>query len=111
MDIKEETVGSALVVSLDGRLDGVTAPDLQAQVVAAVERGDSKVLLDCDAMSYVSSAGLRALLICARRCQQAGGKLALARLRPECHSVLEMSGFLTVIDCHDTSEAALAALS
>ena len=68
-------------------------------------------MLDCDAMSYVSSAGLRALLICARKCQQNGGKLALARLKPECRSVLEMSGFLTVIDCHDTSEAALAALS
>lgn len=62
-------------------------------------------------MSYVSSAGLRVLLICARKCQQEGGKLAVARLQPECRSVLEMSGFLAIIECHETSETALAALS
>lgn len=111
MDINEQTVGSALVVSLNGRLDGVTAPDLEARVASVVERGDVKVVLDCSAMPYVSSAGLRALLVSARKCQQAGGKLAIAALKPECRSVLEMSGFLKVIDCHETSESALAALS
>ena len=111
MDINEQTVGSALVVSLDGRLDGVSAPDLETRVTSVVERGNVKIMLDCSAMQYVSSAGLRALLISARKCQQAGGKLAIAALQPECRSVLEMSGFQAIIDCHETSEAALAALS
>ena len=111
MEIAERTEGAAVVVSLNGRLDGVTGPDLEASIAAIVERGDVRVVLDCEGMEYVSSAGLRVLLIGARKCQQGGGKLALASLKPECRSVLEMSGFLSIIDCHESSEAALAAVA
>ena len=111
MDIVERTEGAAVVVSLNGRLDGVTAPDLEATITAIVERGDVRVALDCAEMGYVSSAGLRALLVSARKCQQGGGKLTVADLQPDCRSVMEMSGFLAIIECHDTSEAAIAALA
>ena len=66
------------------------------------------MVLDCVGMNYVSSSGLRALLQCARICAREGGKLVMARLQPGCRSVMEMSGFPSVIDCHDTTEAALA---
>ena len=111
MDIVERTEGAAVVVSLNGRLDGVTAPNLEATITAIVERGDVRVALDCAEMGYVSSAGLRALLVSARKCQQGGGKLTVAALQPDCRSVMEMSGFLAIIECHDTSEAAIAALA
>jgi anti-anti-sigma factor len=111
MEIGERTEGTAVVVSLDGRLDGITAPDLEARIAAIVERGDTRVVLECSQMSYVSSAGLRVLLVSARKCQQGGGKLALAALQSECRSVLEMSGFLSIIECHESSEAALAAVA
>ncbi len=111
MDIAEKTEGAAVVVSLNGRLDGVTAPDLEARITAIVERGDVRVALDCAEMGYVSSAGLRALLISARKCQQGGGKMTVAALQPDCRSVMEMSGFLAIIECHETSEAAIAALA
>lgn len=111
MDIAERTEGAAVVVSLNGRLDGATAPDLEATIVAIVERGDVRVALDCAEMGYVSSAGLRALLVSARKCQQGGGKLTVAALQPDCRSVMEMSGFLAIIECHDTNEAAIAALA
>ena len=111
MDIAERTEGAAVVVSLNGRLDGVTAPDLEARITAIVERGDVRVALDCAEMGYVSSAGLRALLISARKCQQGGGKMTVAALQPDCRSVMEMSGFLAIIECHETSEAAIAALA
>ena len=111
MEIEERTEGSAVVVSLNGRLDGVSGPDLEAKIDAVVERGDVRMVLECDQMDYVSSAGLRVLLIGARKCQQGGGKLAIAALKPECRSVMEMSGFLSIIECHETSEAALAAVA
>ncbi|MDD9993717.1 MAG: STAS domain-containing protein [Rhodospirillales bacterium] len=111
MDIAERTEGAAVVVSLNGRLDGVTAPNLEATIAGIVERGDVRVALDCAEMGYVSSAGLRVLLVSARKCQQGGGKLTVAALQPDCRSVMEMSGFLAIIECHDTSEAAIAALA
>ena len=109
MEIEEQVAGSAVVVSLNGRLDGRSVPGLEARIMTIVARGRTRVVLDCSSMRYVSSAGLRAFVVCARSCRKAGGKLMLAAVQDDCRSVLEMSGFLSVIDCHDTIEAALAA--
>ena len=87
------------------------APDLEKRISNIVERGDVRMLLDCARMSYISSAGLRAVLSSARKCQQAGGKLTLCALQPACKTVFEISGFLTILDYHETRDAALAAES
>ena len=108
VEIAERKAGSTVIVSLDGRLDGHGAPDLEATVLAIVERGDVRVVLDCSSLRYISSFGLRALLVCARNCRKQGGKLAIAALQPDCQSVVEMSGLLSMIEWHDTTEAAFA---
>ena len=110
MEIEERAAGSAVVVSLKGRLDGVSAPQLEARVFAIVKRGDIRVVLDCARMRYVSSAGLRGFLVCAKTCQHSRGRLIIADLQQECRTVLEMSGFLSFIEYFETSDAALAAL-
>ena len=111
MEIEEEKSGSLSIVSLIGRLDGLVAPNLEQRLSSVIERGDTHLVLDCDRMSYISSAGLRAVLGGARKCQQSGGKLALCALQPACKSVMEISGFLTIIDSYDTRDAAVAAES
>ncbi len=111
MNIGEEKSDSVIVLTIEGRADGLTAPELENRISEIVDRGDTNVLLDCDKMTYVSSAGLRIFLTGARKCQQNGGKLMICALQPDCKSVIETSGFHTVIDCHDTREAALAAVS
>ena len=111
MTIEEMKNGSAVVLFPVGRLNGVGARILEAKVSEIVGRGEVVLVLNCVGMSYVNSTGLRALLLCAKICRQEGGKLAIAGLLPECRSVLNMSGFLSVIDYHETSEAALAALA
>ncbi len=109
MNIGEEKAGSVVVVSIEGNVDGLTAPELEKRVSEIVERGEARVLLDCGKMKYISSAGLRAFLLSARKCQQSDGKLMICALQPDCRLVIETGGFHTIIDCHDTREAALAA--
>ena len=111
MEIEEEKIASLSVVSPIGRVDGLVAPDLEKRISTIVESGDIRVLLDCGRMSYISSAGLRVVLASARQCQQAGGKLTLCALQPACRTVFEVSGFLSIIDHHDTRDAAVAAES
>ena len=111
MEIAERREAQAVVLSLVGQLNGDGASLLLARIANAIEHGIFRVALDCTGMSYVNSAGLRALLIGAKECRQAGGDLAIAALAPQCRSVMEMSGFLTVIDYRETLEAALAALA
>ena len=111
MKIQEQKLGSLCIVSLAGRVDGIVAPELETRIARITERGDVRVLLDLHAMSYISSAGLRAVLAGARQCQQGGGKLAICALQPACRRVFEISGFLEIIDCHDSRDAALEAES
>ncbi len=108
MEIGERHERDATIVSLDGRLTGESVSVLTSRVSAIIERGAARAVLDCGKLNYVNSAGLRALLICAKACQQAGGQFTLAALTPECRSIIAMSGFLSIIDCRDTIEAALA---
>ena len=110
-DIEERTAGSTVVVALTGRLDDVSARDLEARISGIVERGHVRMALDCSGMRFVSSAGLRALLVAASNCQQQGGKLIIAVLQPECRPIMNMSGFLSIIEYRETREAALAALA
>ncbi len=111
LEIGERREDGAVVLSLAGRLDGVGAPVLMGRISAAIGRGTVRLVLDCEGMSYVNSAGLRSLLIAAKACRQEGGALIIAALAPQCRSVMAMSGFLSVLDCRNTREAALAASS
>lgn len=111
MEIAEVKQGSLVIVSVTGRVDGFTAPDLEARLSEIVARGDARVLLDCKGMEYISSAGLRSVLIGARKCQQNDGKLVICELQPDCESVMEVSGFMSIIECHKTRDDALAAES
>lgn len=111
LEISEQQEGSAVVLSLAGGLDGGGAPILLTRISAIVERGTPRIVLDCEGLTYINSTGLRAVLIGAKTCRQAGGKLAIAALGPQCRSVMEMSGFLSVIDYRETREAALDALA
>ena len=111
LEMGERRNGEAVILSLDGPLNSVTAPGLEARAAAVIGQGGIRIVLDCSRMGYVNSTGLRALLICAKACQLQGGRLAIASLQAHCRQVMGMSGFLSIIDCHETVESALAGLS
>ena len=111
MEIAERHEGPVAVLGLAGQLDGAGASVLVARISDAIERGTTCLLMDCEGLTYINSTGLRAILIGAKACGHAGGKFGVAALRPQCRSVMEMSGFLSVIDYWETCEAALDALA
>ena len=111
LEISEQQEGHAIVLSLAGGLDGGGASVLLTRISTIVESETPRLVLDCEGLTYINSTGLRAVLIGAKTCRQADGKLALAALGPQCRSVMEMSGFLSVIDYRETREAALDALA
>ena len=109
MQIKEEKDESTVIVSLHGRADGLSGSDLEETITAIVERGDVNIVLDCGQLTYINSSGLRILFTCARKCKDHGGSLILSAVKPACRSTMEISGFLSIIDCFDTAEDALNA--
>jgi len=103
-------IGEVLVISPNGRLDGATAPGLQDHILAKIEAGDSAVLLEMSALSYISSAGLRAILVAAKRLQKNDGRFALCGLTRQVAEVFEVTGFDAILDIHPDQATALAAM-
>jgi anti-anti-sigma factor len=110
MRVQKRMDGGVVVVTLTGSLDGSSAGAVEADLAELVP-GGGRVLLDLGAMSYVSSAGLRILLLTHRLAQRRGARLALAGVPPDVHEVLAATGFLQFFTVADTVCAGLEALT
>lgn len=81
--------GTELKIALDGRLDTVTAPNLEAFLAQNCD-GTASVVFDCEKLAYVSSAGLRVLLSAHKRMK---GAMKLVNVNEIVMEVMEMTGF------------------
>jgi anti-anti-sigma factor len=79
--------------------------------VAGCTGEEKKLLLDCSELTFVSSAGLRVLMIAAKRCRQQQGKIVVAGLQPTILEIFRISRFDTVFEVFPSVPAALAAIS
>nr|PZN27954.1 MAG: anti-anti-sigma factor [Chloroflexota bacterium] len=97
------------VLELGGRLDAVHTQQAISPVSAAVAAGARFVLLDLGAVTFMSSTGLRALLLVRKELLNQGGQLRLCNLQPQVLEVFTLTGFTQVFAIHTTREEALRA--
>jgi anti-anti-sigma factor len=100
MTITQNQSDEKLVMALEGRLDTITAPDLQEQLIPGFDK-TKHIQLDFRRLIYVSSAGLRILLMGEKTAKAKGGKMTLVNVSAEIKEIFEMTGFsevLTVVD-------------
>lgn len=106
MKISYEQQQDHQVISLSGRLDASTAPLLQARFQELVTPERCRFIVEMGEVDYVSSGGLRVLLIMTRKVTELGGGIVLARLHPFVEDLMRMSGFHTMIAATATREEA-----
>jgi anti-sigma B factor antagonist len=109
MEITSKKVEDITVVQLAGELTAVTAGDTQARVLQLVGTG-GKMILDMSRLSFMSSAGLRMLLMLYRTISGRGGKILLVGLPEDIRNTMSLTGFLDLFRHSDTLEAGLAEL-
>lgn len=97
------------VFALQGRLDAVSTGPAIAQVQAAIDAGARQVLLDLAQVHFLSSSGLRALLLVRKALLAQGGELRLCALQPPVQEVFTITGFTQVFTIHRSVEEAMAA--
>ncbi|HAS50314.1 MAG TPA: anti-sigma factor antagonist [Gammaproteobacteria bacterium] len=110
MDIQEQRQGNVMVLGPVGRLDSLSCRDFEARLLGALNESKA-VLVDCTGLEYISSAGLRSLLVAAKQARAASRQLALAALRDNPREVFEISGFSAIFAIHATVEEALASFT
>jgi anti-sigma B factor antagonist len=110
MEITIKDLPVAKVVELVGDLDGNTAPEAQAKIVPLAVPG-VKIILDMSKVAYMSSAGLRMLLVLYRSIAGSGGKVVLVGLSSELEDTMELTGFLDFFDHYATVDDGVAALA
>ncbi|GAB4173106.1 MAG: anti-sigma factor antagonist [Roseiflexaceae bacterium] len=99
----------ARIFELRGRLDAVGTNAAIAQVRAAVSAGTKNILLDMAGVVFMSSSGLRALLMVRKDLIANGGELRLCELQPQVYEVFAITGFTQVFAIHRTRDDAIAA--
>jgi anti-anti-sigma factor len=97
------------LVSIAGRLDMTSAGSFEQELEDLIGAGTRRLAIDMSRLDYLSSAGLRALLVAARRLQEVGETLVLIGLRGTVKEVLEIAGLANVIPCHADEQALLGA--
>ena len=76
-----------------------------------INGGARRLLLDFSKLQYISSAGLRIVLLAAKRIKSRGGRMALCSLNRQIHEVFEISGFSSILDILPSYDDAVARLS
>jgi anti-anti-sigma factor len=114
MELQTQDIANVLVIHVEGRVDLTTAPSFQDLLLPKLSdcTGETKkALLDLSRVHYMSSAGLRVLVLASRQCQQQQGELVLAALPPFLQKVFKITHFDALFKVYATVPAALEHLS
>ena len=96
MKIIKTQNADTLNIALEGRLDTTTAPELEAELKASMD-GASKLILDCEKLDYVSSAGLR-ILLSAQKVMAKKGGMKVIHVNDIVMEIFEVTGFSDILD-------------
>ncbi|MEY5031416.1 MAG: hypothetical protein RL354_447 [Planctomycetota bacterium] len=102
--------GSPRVVALAGKLDANSQVPAERFLETIVAEGSTHVVLDCAALEFISSAGVRALLYLVKRVKPLGGAVSVCAPRPHVRQLLEFSGLKALLSISATVEDGCAAL-
>ena len=96
--IVHEALADAYLVSLSGQLNSGNSANAEDEILRLISEGNTKLLLDFTNLDYISSAGLRVVLVTAKRIKAERGRLILFGMQPQVREVFEISGFLNILD-------------
>jgi anti-anti-sigma factor len=111
MDLKEKGAGDIVVAAAAGRIDLSNADGFRDALSASLAKAKTALVLDLSGVDYISSAGLRALMIMFKAAKADNKGLGIAGLNPLVAEVFKISRFDTVFALFDTVQGAVAKLA
>jgi len=114
MDLRPRRLADTVMLRPAGRIDQASADAFRDALQPFMERcapGGDRVILDLSGLVYVSSAGLRVLMLARKQAKSQGGTLVLAALQPLVREIFEISRFTVIFDVFPSVRDALARVS
>lgn len=103
MDITTTTHDTAAILTVKGRVDALTAGDLESAINTIIDKGDRCIILDFSGLTYISSGGLRVLLATAKKLQNNGDRFMLCGLSIDVQKVMNLPGFTAIFSIYSLS--------
>lgn len=110
LSVRTERDEKAVIVCPSGRVDGSNVQILESAIQEQIAAGEKMLVFDFEDLNYISSAGLRVLLVTARRMQAEGGKTLFCGLAEHIAHVFEISGFNNILTIYKGRSEALTTL-
>lgn len=106
MDITVNKDMQFTVFTITGRLDTMTAPELEKKTGVWMNEGGTKLVIDMAGVDYISSAGLRTILFTAKKIKAKDGRFCIINLKPTVLEVFKIAGFDAIIPIFENMEDA-----
>lgn len=107
MEMTGTKQGNAYVVTPIGRLDTAAAPEFEKTLTEWMGQGETRFIVDLKGLEYISSAGLRSILVVGKKLKAQKGSMAFCSLAPMVEKVFSISNFAAFFPIYDSLEKAL----
>jgi anti-anti-sigma factor len=107
MEVTNEKTNGIYIIKISGKLDSYTSAEFEKHLISPINSGEKKILIDCSALDYISSAGLRVLLVGARLLKDAGGKIIFTSMKEHIYQIFEIAGFIPLFEIYPSTEDAV----
>jgi anti-anti-sigma factor len=107
MKITQLDKEGVICLKIDGRLDAESASEAETTVKAILKGGGQRLLFDLSRMDYISSAGLRVILMAVKEMRNKKGRVVLCGLTPYVKEIFDVSNFSSIIPITDSVETGL----
>lgn len=111
LTVEGERKSGTLIAKASGRIDGSNAREFQDALETFLEGDVSSLVLDLEHLSYISSAGLRVILLVSKKMQRNSAQFGVCALSVSISEVFQISGFDKIIKTHPTQADALSAIN
>jgi anti-anti-sigma factor len=107
MELTELKQDQVMIVSIQGRLDTTNYMVLEKRLMELIDEGQIHLVINCKSMDYVSSSGLRILLMALKKVTSLKGRFILCALQDNIREIFEISGFTSIFDIFPDQDTAL----
>ena len=111
MKLDTREVGNLPIVDFQGNLDTNTSFEAEEYLKELIDQGNTKIVANFDKLGFISSSGLRILLVTAKRLRVSNGDLHICNLNETVQEIFDISGLGTILSVFTSEENALDGFS